>query len=355
MEDKPKNLKSDICVNRWLSMLKKPHIAPLTQFVDELKKELGAGVGIPYFDPLDGGINARLLWVLETPGPKAVGTNFVSRDNPDLTAKNTSIIFKKTGIKKEDTVLWNVVPWNLSTEEENQNPNAAEIRRGIPYLLRLIKILPKLEAVVLCGNSAKRAAQSIRESTKLKVFKTYHPAGRSYNITKYRDDIHNAMRDVANFLYEGNDNVGIFNLVPEIGRHQDKSTRKSVNMQNANPPLRGTGYSVESHIEKTNNECRAIFQELFNRIMELHPAVTEKAVKVLVGYKARYNFAEIHFLGNRLKIHLRPKSYFDPRELVAHLENAGIIMNRRVYISSKKDIEYIMSLIKQSYEDVAFI
>ncbi len=37
---------------------------------------------IPFFDPLDGDVNARCLFVAEAPGPRAVLSGFVSRDNP---------------------------------------------------------------------------------------------------------------------------------------------------------------------------------------------------------------------------------------------------------------------------------
>ena len=169
MEDKPKGLKSEEHRDNRLAMLSEPHIAPLTRFVEELKKELSPGIGVPYFDPLDGGITARLLLVLETPGPKAVGTNFVSRNNPDKTARNTLNILENAGIKRRDTVLWNVTPWNLSSKEKNKNASMSETRRGIPYLLRLIRLLPNLEAIVLCGNPAKKAAQDIRTSTSLRA------------------------------------------------------------------------------------------------------------------------------------------------------------------------------------------
>ena len=48
----------------------------------------GLGKAVPDVDPLDGGVNARLLILLETPGPRVLGTGFVSRDNPDGTAAN---------------------------------------------------------------------------------------------------------------------------------------------------------------------------------------------------------------------------------------------------------------------------
>ena len=114
-------------------------------------------------------------------------------------------------------------------------------------------------------------------------------------------------------------------------------------------------FSVEAHLEKTDANCREIFLELKKRTLALHPGVTERAVKLLVGYKAKHNFSEIHFLRNQLKIHLRPIHYIDPNGLVEHVHNAGFTMDRRVYISDPRDIEYVITLIKQSYADVPLL
>lgn len=78
---------SDARDARYLQ-LHEPHIAPLTLFVETLRTQLGPIAGIPYFDPSDGGITAKLLYLLEAPGAKALFSGFISRNNPDETAKN---------------------------------------------------------------------------------------------------------------------------------------------------------------------------------------------------------------------------------------------------------------------------
>jgi hypothetical protein len=50
-------------------MLKDPHVAPLTDFVEHLRRK-HQGWEFPDFDPLDGGINAEILFLFEKPGPK---------------------------------------------------------------------------------------------------------------------------------------------------------------------------------------------------------------------------------------------------------------------------------------------
>jgi uracil-DNA glycosylase len=68
--------------------LYEPHIAPLTEFVEKLRAEVGSHGSIPYFDPWDSGIDAEILFLLEAPGARALFTGFISRNNPDETAKN---------------------------------------------------------------------------------------------------------------------------------------------------------------------------------------------------------------------------------------------------------------------------
>jgi hypothetical protein len=86
--DQPKLLANVEARNVRHSELQEPQIAPLTAFVDKLRVKMGSDYQIPYFDPWDGGTAAEVLFLLEAPGAKAVLSGFVSRNNPDETAKN---------------------------------------------------------------------------------------------------------------------------------------------------------------------------------------------------------------------------------------------------------------------------
>lgn len=54
-------------------MLAQSHIAALTAYAAKLRK--GHPVEVPDFDPLDGGMNARVLFLFEKPGPMTVFGN----------------------------------------------------------------------------------------------------------------------------------------------------------------------------------------------------------------------------------------------------------------------------------------
>jgi hypothetical protein len=131
---------------------------------------------VPDADPLDGGINARLLILLETPGPKVLGTGFVSRDNPDGTAANLFRFLAQAGIARSDTVIWNIVPWLIQTAgERNRNPTRAEAAEGLCHLPDFLDLLPRLELAVVAGRKAE-AAVGLLETRRIPCLTMPHPS-----------------------------------------------------------------------------------------------------------------------------------------------------------------------------------
>jgi uracil-DNA glycosylase len=108
-------------------------MASLTKLVDEMRAQVQ--FDIPLFDPLDGGVNAECLFLLEAPGPKAVCTGFVSRNNPDETAKNLMLLSIEAGIDRERTILWNVVPWYIGSGSVIRGATASDVREGLPTFI----------------------------------------------------------------------------------------------------------------------------------------------------------------------------------------------------------------------------
>lgn len=108
-EDAPYALKMSDEKQRRLAMSGHPHIAPLTAYLAAIKAE-HSDKELPSFDPCDGGINAKALFLLEAPGPKAVDSAFISRNNPDPTAQNMCGLLAEANISRRDTLLWNIVP-----------------------------------------------------------------------------------------------------------------------------------------------------------------------------------------------------------------------------------------------------
>jgi uracil-DNA glycosylase len=175
---------------------------PLSALVEAIRSETGRGIQVPHFDPSDGGIAARCLFLLEAPGPKAVRSGFVSRNNPDETAKNFFELSHAAGIMREHTVLWNIVPWYIGSGAKIRSAARADIKAAHPYLTRLLAALPRLEVVVLVGRKAELAeAEVLRCMQFLKVVTMPHPSPLFVNrLPGNRARLLRALQEIAQLL-----------------------------------------------------------------------------------------------------------------------------------------------------------
>ena len=169
----PRSLRDPAERERRRGLLNMPHVAALTRFVEELR--LRDDAEYPYFDPLDGGTEASLLFLYEKPGPLTAAdenpkaSGFISRDNDDPTAEATFRFMQEAAIRRAETITWNVIPgWNGT-----RRITSAELHQGIRDFERLLPLLPQLRSVVLVG---KRAARAERFLTTVPVFFSDHPS-----------------------------------------------------------------------------------------------------------------------------------------------------------------------------------
>ncbi|GJF01697.1 uracil-DNA glycosylase [Pseudonocardia sp. D17] len=169
-----------------------PRVAPLNDWVESARAGLGQGYEIPWFDPAGGGVDARILFLLEAPGQKSVskaaalnkvGSGIISGDNNDFTAKQCWEGREAAGLTYRQVVHWNVVPWYIGSANKIASPGVAEIERALPLLHQVIERLPRLEIVVLMGRKAQDgwARYSRRYAHELLAIPTWHPSQRVFN------------------------------------------------------------------------------------------------------------------------------------------------------------------------------
>ncbi|MGI4984277.1 MAG: uracil-DNA glycosylase, partial [Janthinobacterium lividum] len=152
---------------RRARLLTAPHMARLTGYADELARRTQRAV--PYFDPLDGGGEARVMILLQSPARFDGQPRFVSRDNPVPAQRNLKRFLEAAGLARQSTVLWNVFPWlpapsDASSRESRRGPGAAELASGIAELPPLLGLFDALRVVVLAGRIAQRATATVRAS-----------------------------------------------------------------------------------------------------------------------------------------------------------------------------------------------
>lgn len=139
-----------------LARLHAPHVQPLTAAIERWRHE---GCAVPDVDPDLGGVAARILFLHESPGPKASaahGSGLVSPDNDDQSAERFWRLSREAGLRPAEYIAWNVVPWYVSDTGKNVNATPADAKAAVKYLHEFTMLLPDLRVVVLMGQFAQR-------------------------------------------------------------------------------------------------------------------------------------------------------------------------------------------------------
>jgi predicted transport protein len=112
-------------------------------------------------------------------------------------------------------------------------------------------------------------------------------------------------------------------------------------------------HTVDALLGHGTVPIQELFSELRERILSIDETIEEKATSLYVAYRVSNNFAEIYINKSQIKIHLRPITYDDPRGLVQKIPDGyNWTMDRRTYLTSVEDLDYVLGLIEQSYKNV---
>ena len=173
-DDEPRSLRDpDVRERRRLLLETSERMQPLREYVAKLR-ERGKGY-VPDFDPRDGGVEARALFLSEKPGPKTDpangGSGFISRNNDDRTAEAACRFRQEADLPRRLTVSWNVIPWWNGTRKVR----SGELQEGVECVKELIEFLPKLRAVMFVGKKAAKARRLLA-NTGLELFESAHPS-----------------------------------------------------------------------------------------------------------------------------------------------------------------------------------
>jgi hypothetical protein len=205
--DAPRGLKDEARLAERRRMLETvEHVRPLVEWKEDVlarRRARRPDIMIPDFDPaeLGGGIETRALMVFEAPGPKTVpewgGSGFISTDNDDPTAQNNWLARNDAGMH-EHTLSWNICPWVLG--KASVHPGPTELAQGAIELRGLMRLLPDLRVVVLCGLKAQQGWTSFIEphiEGGPSVIRTWHPSNLSFKQPDKREEFTIALARAA--------------------------------------------------------------------------------------------------------------------------------------------------------------
>ncbi len=139
--------------------------APHIQSLEEWRTEYAAtrSTPVPHFDPADAGSEARVLWLMDQPSASILepeGTGFVSVDNPDSAAERCWNERNEAGLH-DGVLMWNMIPFFVEGKA-----TAPDKMAGIKALGPVLRLLPRLDVVILSGSEVQQA------------WKTSHLGGR---------------------------------------------------------------------------------------------------------------------------------------------------------------------------------
>lgn len=128
-------------------------VGKLNHWVDEVR--IATGESGPYFDPRAASEGAKVLMLLQDPSGAADGeSGFISLHNNDQTAHNVYQLCRDTGLRYEDYVPWNVIPWWVANPTKGRRSLVSEAWRARPYLEQIVDLLPgDLAAVIVMGKT----------------------------------------------------------------------------------------------------------------------------------------------------------------------------------------------------------
>ncbi|MEM8621311.1 MAG: uracil-DNA glycosylase [Actinomycetota bacterium] len=201
----PRGLRDAAAVRERTARVDDAPVAALNGWVRDLKGRLGAEAIVPWFDPDDGGIDARILWLLEAPGPKATvgrgGSGFISCDNNDPTAENTWCARHDAGVARTDVVHWNVIPYYIGTETKIRAWTPGDIGDAGAMLVELVGFLPRLRSVICGGKAAQLAWRDHAPPLSgVEIFPCPHPSVTNVNTRPHVwPEIVTAWRDAASW------------------------------------------------------------------------------------------------------------------------------------------------------------
>jgi hypothetical protein len=180
--------------------LREQHVAPLVDLANRIAAAEGLPPGtVPYPDPEFGGVHARALFLLDSPGPRAKletgGSGLLSIDNDDPSAARAHTAYRTFHIDRGLCLHWNVCPFPTAKDQSS----TSERTRAARYTRELLDLLPRLELVTLLGRAAEdgwRRADTSRND--LIVLHGPHPSNRGINaVAGNAERFQSTMRTVA--------------------------------------------------------------------------------------------------------------------------------------------------------------
>jgi predicted transport protein len=177
----------------------------------------------------------------------------------------------------------------------------------------------------------------------------------SPQFTKYQKQAIN-FRDLPIELWEVSkfaNGTLLFNQLksPEMSESITKVSPRSEIVQKVSREIKV--YTEEDHLSGLPNETIELYQSLKDRVLALGENIEVRPRKLYIGFVAGTNFVDVHPQKSQLKlwINLSKGELDDPKKMARDVSEVGHWGNGdyQVIVESSEPLDYLMTLIKQSY------
>jgi len=271
-----------------------------------------------------------------------------------ISESNLEIIFGLYFVKSEfslsgfriDTLAFEKETSSFVIIEYKRDKNFSVIDQGYAYLSLMLNNKADfiLEYNENCKDNLKKANVDWSQSKVIFV---------SPSFTPYQREAIN-FKDLPIELWEikrySNDSI-IYNQIKTSGAQESIKTisKQDETIEKVSKEIKV--YTEQEHLSKTSDETRELYEKFKNAILALDN-IEIKPTKLYVAFVAGSNIADVRLQQSGLKmwINLTKGELDDPKELSRDVSNVGHWGNGsyEIKIENDENLEYIMSLIKQS-------
>ncbi len=110
-------------------------------------------------------------------------------------------------------------------------------------------------------------------------------------------------------------------------------------------------YNYETLSRNSKEEVKEMFLKIDETILKLGKDIEKVYTKHYIAYRKGQNFMELHFHVDWLTLYMFPNAkYRDPEKSVEYLSDRTWTLTARTYVKPGDDFQYIIDLIKASYD-----
>ncbi len=280
----------------------------------------------------------------------------LEKEIQDLTEKNLATIFGLDLVRSEfslnnfrlDTLAFDKDSSSFVIIEYKRDKNFSVIDQGYAYLSLMLNNKADFILEYNENNKITLKRNDVDWSQSRVIF-------ISPSFTSYQKEAIN-FKDLPIELWEVkryNNKTISYNQIQTSGAQESVKTisRQDATIEKVTREIKV--FTEQEHIEKATEEIKELYEKLKNAILNLD-GLELKPKKLYIAFIASSNVVDVNIQRNQIKLWLNMSKgeLDDPKELARDVANIGHWGNGdyELQIRDDENIEYIMSLIKQSYK-----